>query len=68
LSWLLRREGWLVNRKLVQRLYREEGLAVRWRHRKRVSLACRSRELPLGPNQRWSMDFVRISSTEVPAK
>jgi putative transposase len=68
LSWLLRREGWLVNRKLVQRLYREEGLAVRWRYRKRVSLARRSPELPLGPNHRWSMDFVRKTSTEVPAK
>ncbi len=26
---LLRREGWKVNLKLVWRLYREEGLAVR---------------------------------------
>jgi putative transposase len=59
LYWLLRREGWLVNRKLVQRVYREEGLAVRRRRRKRVSIARSPRELPLGPNQRWSMDFVR---------
>jgi putative transposase len=35
---LLRREGHVVNRKLVQRLYREEGLAVRRRKRKRVAV------------------------------
>jgi len=32
---LLRREGWSVNRKLTYRLYREAGLAVRRRKRKR---------------------------------
>lgn len=36
LHLLLRREGYVVNRKLVQRLYREEGLSVRRRKRKRV--------------------------------
>lgn len=35
---LLRREGYGVNRKLVQRLYREEGLGVRRRGRKRVAV------------------------------
>lgn len=33
---LLRREGWSVNHKLVQRLYREEGLTLRGRRPKRV--------------------------------
>jgi putative transposase len=33
---LLRREGWRVNRKLTYRLYREAGLAVRRRKRKRI--------------------------------
>jgi putative transposase len=33
---LLRREGWRVNRKLTYRLYRESGLAVRRRKRKRI--------------------------------
>jgi putative transposase len=33
---LLRREGWSVNRKLTYRLYREAGLAVRRRKRKRI--------------------------------
>src|SRR5215207_2210297 len=34
---LLRREGVIVNHKRVERLYREEGLAVRRRIRKRVA-------------------------------
>jgi putative transposase len=33
---LLRREGWTVNRKRTYRLYREAGLAVRRRKRKRI--------------------------------
>ena len=32
----LQREGWQVNRKRVYRLYREAGLAVRRRKRKRI--------------------------------
>lgn len=32
----LRREGWQVNRKRVYRLYRDAGLAVRRRKRKRI--------------------------------
>lgn len=59
LHWLLRREGWTVNRKLVQRLYREEGLAVRRRARKRVSVPRTPLALPTKPNERWSTDFVR---------
>lgn len=59
LHWLLVREGWTVNRKLVQRLYREEGLAVRRRKRKRVSVVRSPRTAPERGNERWSMDFVR---------
>ena len=56
---LLQREGWMVNRKRVQRLYREEGLAVRRKGKKRRSQAPRPVREPLGrPNERWSMDFV----------
>ena len=56
---MLRREGQLVNRKRVQRLYREEGLAVRAKGKKRRSQAPRPiREALSGPNARWSMDFV----------
>lgn len=52
LHWLLVREGWAVNRKLVQRLYREEGLTVRRRKRKRVSVARSPRMAPTRPNER----------------
>ncbi len=56
---LLRREGWPVNRKRVQRLYREEGLAVRRRGKRRRSQIPRPIRDPLGgANQRWSMDFM----------
>jgi putative transposase len=55
---LLRREGHVVNRKLVQRLYREEGLAVRRRKRKRVAVPRTPRPVPTRANERWSMDFV----------
>lgn len=59
LHWLLVREGWAINRKLVQRLYREEGLTVRRRKRKRVSVARSPRIAPERANERWSLDFVR---------
>ena len=55
---LLRREGRVVNRKLVQRLYREEGLTVRRRRRKRVAVPRTPLATPLAANERWSMDFV----------
>ena len=55
----LRREGWSVNRKRVYRIYRELGLAVRRRKRKRIGIVER-RPLPnpAAANQSWSMDFV----------
>jgi len=56
---LLRREGWQVNHKRVYRLYRQEGLVIRAKRRKkRVS---GSRVLPLPaqrPQERWSLDFL----------
>jgi putative transposase len=59
---LLRREGWLVNRKRVQRLYREAGLAVRRRRKRRRSGIPRPvRPALTGPNQRWCLDFVSDS-------
>lgn len=59
LHWLLRREGWAVNRKCVQRVYREEGLSVKRRPRKRVSVPRVPHAVATRPNERWSMDFVR---------
>ena len=56
---MLRREGEKVNRKRVYRLYREEGLTVRKRARKRVSRAERVPAVVLTAlNQCWSLDFV----------
>jgi putative transposase len=55
----LRREGWEVNRKLVYRLYREAGLAVRRRKRKRIGMFERKPlPKPSAANVSWSMDFV----------
>jgi len=59
---LLQREGWRVNHKRVHRLYREEGLSIRVKpRRKRVS---GGRVLPQPaqrPQERWSMDFLADS-------
>lgn len=55
---LLRREGILANHKAVYRLYREEGLAVRRRKRKRVAVPRRPMVVPQRLNERWSMDYV----------
>lgn len=53
------RRGWRINHKRVYRLYREEGLAVRKRRRKKLVAAERVPiEKPRLPNERWSMDFV----------
>jgi putative transposase len=55
----LRREGWEVNRKRVYRLYREAGLAVRRRKRKRIGVFERKPlPKPTTANVSWSMDFV----------
>ena len=56
---LLRREGVMINRKKTQRLYREEGLAVRRRRSRRRAIGARAPAPVLAlPNQRWSLDFV----------
>lgn len=56
---VLVREGHRINQKLTRRLYREEGLAVRRRSRKRVAMARVPKPTAATVNQRWSMDFVR---------
>jgi putative transposase len=60
---LLRREGWLVNRKKVHRIYVSEGLSLRHRKylRKRRSQVRIVPTPATGPNQRWCMDFVHDS-------
>lgn len=57
---MLEREGWQINRKRVYRVYRELGLAVRRKKRKRVAQANRlPRVVPIAPNLQWSLDFMR---------
>ena len=57
---LLKREGWVVNKKLVYRLYCEEGLGIRRRKpRRRKSVQVReARPATIRVNESWSMDFV----------
>ncbi|MBA4045030.1 MAG: IS3 family transposase [Erythrobacter sp.] len=56
---LLLREGVMINRKKTQRLYREEGLAVRRRRSRKRAVGTRAPAPVLAlPNQRWSLDFV----------
>lgn len=57
---MLRREGFMINHKRTERIYREEGLSLRIRHRKKMASLLRS-ELPkpTHPNHIWSMDFMR---------
>jgi putative transposase len=65
LTVLLRREGWPVNHKRVYRLYREEGLGVRRRKRKRIGAVERQPfTTPTRSNERWSMDFVADALTD----
>ena len=62
LQALLWREGWPVNHKRVYRLYREMGLALRRRKRKRLGpQAPRRLQRPTAPNERWAMDFLEDS-------
>jgi len=56
---LVRRQGYVVNHKRTERLYRELGLSLRLRRRsKRASAVRVPAAVPASPNQRWSMDFV----------
>ena len=56
---LLKREGLVINHKRTERLYREEGLALRKKRRRKGAAGARM----ISPsaqraNERWSMDFV----------
>ncbi len=57
---LLNREGWKVGKKLVYRLYKEEGLTLRRkpRRKRRAAMHRRERFRPIAPNQVWGLDFV----------
>lgn len=69
LAWgALREEGWAVNRKKIQRIWREEGLRVPARKRKRQRLgdstvpAARLRAER--PNHVWALDFQFDTTTD----
>jgi len=62
LHTLLVREGHQVNHKRIYRLYRQEGLAVRKKKRKRISKGKRPKPVELAAtNLRWSLDFMSDS-------
>jgi len=60
---LLHVEGWKVNHKKVERLWREEGLQLPKRHKKRKRLYHKDSSIirlrPTHPNHAWVIDFVR---------
>jgi putative transposase len=59
LTAMLVREGVPINHKRVYRLYREEGLAMRIRQRRRIRWnGVVVKPAASQPNERWSMDFV----------
>lgn len=59
---MLRREGLIINHKRTERIYREEGLSLRKRKRKKTAAMTRViLPVPERPNERWSMDFVTDS-------
>jgi transposase InsO family protein len=57
----LREQGWVANRKKIERLWREEGLRVPRRRRKRQRLGVSTSEAARlraeRPNQVWALDF-----------
>lgn len=57
---LLRREGFMINHKRTERIYRQEGLALRIRRRKkRASLLRTKIPRPAYAHHIWGMDFMR---------
>lgn len=59
---IMKREGLVVNKKRTERIYREEGLSLRIRRRKKRASRARV-ETPnaQGRNELWAMDFMHDS-------
>lgn len=55
---MLKAEGKVINPKRTYRIYREEGLQVRTKKRKKLIRPRVPMLVPESVNQRWSMDFV----------
>ena len=59
---LIRREGLMVNHKRTERIYRQEGLSLRIRRRRKFAAVVRNPLPPATrPNERWAMDFIQDS-------
>jgi putative transposase len=59
---MLKREGLVLNHKRTERIYREEGLALKRKRRRKGAAGSRVvMPVPERPNQKWSMDFVTDS-------
>jgi len=67
ITQLLRIEGWKVNHKKIERLWREEGLQLPQRHKKRKRLYHKDSSIirlrPQYQNHIWSIDFVHDKLT-----
>ena len=61
-----RGEGWTVNHKKIQRLWREEGLRVVVRRRRKRAGSSTSGPVPVAdaPNRVWAIDFQFDSTTD----
>jgi putative transposase len=58
LHHMLKTEGCVINRERTYRIYREEGLQVRTKRRKKLIRPRVPMLVPDSVNQRWSMDFM----------
>ena len=58
LHGLLRNEGRVVNKKRTYRLYKEAGLQVRTKKRKKLTRPRIPMSVPECANERWSMEFI----------
>jgi putative transposase len=59
---MLKKEKLVINHKRTERIYREEGLSLRRKWRRKGAAGLRvTMPSPQRPNQRWSMDFVTDS-------
>lgn len=59
---MLRREGFAINHKRTERIYRSEGLKLSIRRRKKLAAFLRTKiPKPTHRNHIWSMDFMRDS-------
>lgn len=57
---LLRREGFVINHKRTERIYKEEKLSLRVKHRKKMAATLRTEvPRPKHHNHIWSMDFMK---------